>query len=157
MLARLRSGRGRRAALLAISVVAVNAAIALSDRAAELWGRTSDSINGSSEVVAEVVASTGVTRSEGDWAVHSVLWAVGAMLAVLLVSRRRHLVGVLAGFAAAGVALEILQNLLTSERSAQAGDIVGNLLGLTVGSLLGAAVLRWSAGAGGAAARGVGD
>lgn len=124
-------------------VVAVNAAIALSDRMAGMWNSTADGINSSRDPVAEVVASTGVTRSQGDWAVHSVLWGVSAMVAVVLLVRARHAAAAIMVFAATGCALELLQNLVTSERSAQAMDVAGNLMGLACGVLVGVVARRF--------------
>ena len=130
------------AVVVAAVLVLMNAAIALSDRAASLWNHTADSINTSTDVVSEIVVSTGVTTSRGDWAVHSVLWAVSGAVAVVLISRARHLVPVLAGFAVAGALLEELQGVVTTSRSGQTMDEIGNLIGLSCGIAVGLAV-RW--------------
>lgn len=130
---------GLFAAGLCAAIVVLNAVIALSDRMASLWSSTSTDINAASDVVSEVVASTGVTRSQGDWAAHSVLWGVSAVLVVLLVARRRHVVLGLTVFAGAGLALEVLQNMLATERSAELRDVAGNIAGLACGALVGLA------------------
>lgn len=123
--------------MLGVAIVALNVVIALSDRAASLWNSTANEINTSEEVVAEAVASTGVTRSQGDWAVHSVLWGVSALLVVLLVRRTRHAAIGLAVFATSGLALEALQNVVATERGAEMRDVIGNLVGLGCGTLIG--------------------
>lgn len=128
--------------MFAVMLVLANSAIALSDRAASLWNHTADSINASTDVVAEVVVATGVTTSRGDWAVHSVLWGLSGLVAVLMIARTRHLVAVVAAFAVAGPVLEELQNVLTTSRSAQTMDEIGNLIGLATGVLVGVAARR---------------
>lgn len=134
--------RRLRDAAVVACIIVVNAAVALSDRMAHLWNHTADSLNVSTDPVAEAVVSTGITTSSGDWAVHSVLWAASGLAAVLLVRRARRVVPVVLLFAVAGLALEALQNVVTSERSTQSLDEVGNLIGLGIGVAVGVLVLR---------------
>ena len=139
----------RRVVLRDISIVAgvvvVNAAVALSDRMARLWNDTADSLNVSTAPVAEAVASTGITTSTGDWAVHSVLWGVSGALAAFTIRRMRRLMPALVVFAVTGGVLELLQNSVTSERSGQGMDEIGNLFGLAVGVVVGLLARRLQA------------
>lgn len=135
-------GRRLRDAAVVACIIAANAAVALSDRMAHLWNHTADTLNSSTDPVSEAVVSTGITTSRGDWAVHSVLWAVSGLAAVLLIRRARRVVPAVLLFAVAGLSLETLQNLVTSERSAQSLDEVGNLIGLGIGVAAGVLFLR---------------
>lgn len=132
----------RRDIALVFAVVAINSAFALSDRAATYWGSVSDSLGQSSSPVAEVVTSTGVTTSKGDWAVHFVLWGVCATVAVVIMQRPRRYVPTAALFLAVAGALELLQNIVTIHRSAQWSDMAGNLAGICVGLAVGYASLQ---------------
>lgn len=119
----------------------MNAAFALSDRAATFWGTVSDSLGQSTSPVAEVVTSTGVTTSRGDWAVHLLLWCASSAAVVFFMRRPRRFVPVIAVFLIVGGTLEWLQNVFTIHRAAQLTDLAGNIAGICAGVVLGLAGL----------------
>lgn len=131
----------RRDIALFVGVTAVNTAFALSDRAATFWGGVSDSLGQSKSPVAEVITSTGVTTSRGDWAVHLLLWGSSSALVVCFLRRARRYVPVIVTFLAVGGVLELLQNVFTIHRAAQWTDMAGNVAGVCSGVVVGHAAL----------------
>ncbi len=118
--------------LLLLGSLAANAAILLSDRAPGLLRRVSDRIDAGGSRAADV-ASRAHISTESDFAVHVLIWGLAAVLVGLAAwSWGSMLLGGALVFASS-VVLEAAQRTLTTTRTVQADDVVGNALGVILG------------------------
>ncbi len=131
--------------LLILGALAANAAILLSDRAPGLLSRVSNRIDAGRGARAADVARAHIS-ADSDFAVHVMIWAVGAVLVGLAAwSWLSMLLGGAALFASS-VALEAAQHFFTTTRIVQAADVAGNALGVAAGlALVTAFALVWRA------------
>lgn len=124
--------------LLSVGALAVNAVILLSDRAPGLFRRLSSRIDAGVHRAAGAAGvdvpggSVGVPQSDFD--VHVAIWAVAALLVGLAMWSWASLVMGSATVLVASVAMELAQGVYSSSRSVQFEDLVGNTLGVVIGT-----------------------
>ena len=145
--------RGLRvlALLLSLGGLAANAVILLSDRAPGLLRRVARRIDVEVDRAAgaagvDVPGSAGVPQSDFD--VHAVMWCVAAVLVGLATWSWLSLFMAGSTVLASSVVLEMAQGAYSRTRSVQFSDVVGNTLGVMVGTgFVAAFSLAWMAGA----------
>jgi len=136
------------ALLLSLGAFAVNAVILLSDRAPGLFRKLSARIDAG---VSRAVDSTGVGSPGGnvrvpqsDFDVHVLIWAVAALLVGLGMWSWVSLAVGSGTVFASSVVVELCQRTLTSARTVQLEDVVGNAVGVLTGTCAVAAfALAW--------------
>ena len=146
--------RGLRvlAPLLSLGGLAANTLILLSDRAPGLLRRVARRIDmevGRAAGAAGVdVPGSGVGVPQSDFDVHVVIWGVAALLVGLAAWSWLSLFMASSTVLASSVVLEMAQGAYSRTRSVQFSDIVGNTLGVMVGTgVVAAFSLAWMAGA----------
>ena len=146
--------RGLRvlALLLSLGGLAANALILLSDRAPGLLRRVARRIDvevGRAAGAAGVdVPGSGVGVPQSDFDVHLVMWCVATVLVGLATWSWLSLFMASSTVLACSVVLEMAQGAYSRTRSVQFSDIVGNTLGVMIGTAVVAAFsLAWMVGA----------
>lgn len=139
------------AGLLGVGVLALNAAVMLSDRApsflrrvfGDFAGRLSDRIDAGGR---PAQIATDPRLPEGDSLVHIAVWGLAIVMVGLAVWTWRGLaVGGVVVFVAS-IVVEVAQGRYTDTRVVELDDIVANGVGIVLGSLVVAACyLIWSA------------
>lgn len=144
--------RGLRVLALLLSVVAVvlNALILLSDRAPGLFYRLSLRIDAGVHVAAGAagvdVPGTTVRVPKSDFGVHVLIWVVAALLLGLAAWSWVSLFMAASTAFATSVVLELAQGRY-SRRSVEFSDIVGNALGVLIGTAVVAVLsVLWAVG-----------
>ena len=80
-------------------------------------------------------------RDSPDVVFHVLQWAVVAAVLVVLAAGRVPAVALFGGLVAVSSAIEVLQMRLSATREFERGDLIGNLAGISLGTLVGVAVL----------------
>ncbi len=142
--------RGLRvlALLLSLGGLAANALILLSDRAPGLLRRVARRIDVEVDRAAGAagvdVPGSGVGVPQSDFDVHLVMWCVAAVLVGLGTWSWLSLLMASSTVLASSVVLEMAQGAYSRTRSVQFSDIVGNTLGVMIGTAVVAAFsLAW--------------
>ena len=134
-------------ALLSVGAFAVNAVILLSDRAPGLFGRVSRRIDAGVSRAADVtgldVPGRDVSVPQSDFDIHVVVWAVAALLVGLAAWSWASLFLGSGMVLAASVVMELAQWFYTATRSVQVSDLLGNVVGVAVGTCAVAAFGLW--------------
>ena len=135
--------------LLALAAFAANAVILLSDRAPGLFRRLSSRIDAGVHRAAGAagveVPGASVRVPQSDFDVHVAIWAVAALLVGLAMWSWASLVMGSAGVLVTSAGLELAQQAYTRSRTVQFEDLVGNTLGVVIGTCAVAAfALAWS-------------
>ena len=133
--------------LLSLGAFSLNAVILLSDRAPGLFSRVSRRIDAG---VTRAAGATGldvggrnVRVPESDFDVHVVIWAVAALLVGLAAWSWMSLLLGSCMVLAASVVLELAQWIYTTSRTVQVSDLLGNVVGVLVGTGAAAAFGGW--------------
>ena len=124
--------------LLSVAAVALNAVILLSDRAPGLFRRISvridAGVNRAAGAAGVDVPDRSVRVPRSDFDVHVLIWAVAALLVGLAAwSWATLLLGNGLVFVAS-VALELAQQAYSRSRTVQFQDVMGNALGVIIGT-----------------------
>ena len=135
--------------LLSLGAFVANAVILLSDRAPGLLSRLSSRIDAGVQRAAGAagveVPGASVRVSRSDFDVHLAIWAVAALLVGLGMWSWASLVLGSAAVLATSVGLELAQQTYTRSRTVQFEDLLGNTLGVIIGtSAVAAFALAWS-------------
>ena len=125
-------------AVLALIAGAGNVVLLLSDRAPGILSQLSKRLEQGDERVARATSHADLARSE--FVVHVAVWACATIVVGFAMWSWRSLVGGSGAVVVASALLEVAQPLFTSSRSAQLEDFAANLLGVTVGFGLTAAI-----------------
>ena len=138
--------------LLSLAALAANAVILLSDRAPGLFRRLSARIDAEVQRAAGAagvdVPDRGLRAPQSDFDIHVLIWGVAALLVGLAAWSWLSLFMASSTLFASSVVLEMAQGAYSRTRSVQFSDIVGNALGVTVGTgLVAAFALTWMMGA----------
>ena len=138
--------------LLSLGAVGVNALILLSDRAPGLFRRLSARIDAEVQRAAGAagvdVTGRGLRAPQSDFDIHVLIWGVAAVLVGLAAWSWLSLLMANSTVFASSVVLEMAQGAYSRTRSVQFSDIVGNALGVVVGTCLVAALsVVWMVGA----------
>jgi hypothetical protein len=126
--------------LLSFGALGLNAVILLSDRAPGLFRRLSVRIDAGVKQAAGAAgvdvpgSSVGVPRSDFD--VHVLIWAVAALLVGLAAWSWVSLFMASATVYASSVVLELAQDAYSRSRTVQFSDLVGNAVGVLIGTAL---------------------
>ena len=124
--------------LLSLGALAVNAVILLSDRAPGVFRRLSSRIDAGVHRAAGAagvdVPGGSVRVPQSDFDVHVAIWAVAALLVGLAMWSWASLVMGSATVLVAGVALELAQDAYSQSRTVQFEDMLGNTLGVMIGT-----------------------
>ena len=124
--------------LLGLCALAVNAVILLSDRAPGVFRRLSSRIDAGVHRAAGAagvdVPGGSVRVPQSDFDVHVAIWAVAALLVGLAMWSWASLVMGSATVLVASVALELAQGVYSRSRTVQFEDILGNTLGVVIGT-----------------------
>lgn len=132
--------RGWRTVPLLLSVAAFfgNALILLADRAPGLLSRLSSRIDAGMQRAAGAagvdIPGASVRVPQSDFGVHVALWAVAALLLGLAMWSWASLVMSSTAVLVVSVALELAQQVFTQARTVQFGDLMGNVLGVVIGT-----------------------
>jgi hypothetical protein len=138
--------------LLGIGALGINALILLSDRAPGLFRRLSLRIDAGVQRAAgaagvDVPGST-LRTPRSDFDVHVLIWGVAALLVGLAAWSWLSLFMASSTLFASSVVLELAQGAYSRSRSVQFSDIVGNAVGVAVGTgLVAVFSLVWMVGA----------
>ena len=138
--------------LLSLGALAANAVILLSDRAPGLFRRLSARIDAEVQRAAGAagveVPGRGVRVPRSDFDVHVLIWGVAAVLVGLAAWSWLSLLMASSTVFASSVVLELAQGAYSRTRAVQYSDVVGNAVGVAVGTCLVAAFsIVWMAGA----------
>jgi hypothetical protein len=125
--------------LLSLGALAANALILLSDRAPGLFRRLSLRIDAgvrqATDATGVYVPLSGRVRGpRSDFDVHVLIWGVAALLVGLAAWSWLSLLMASATLFATSVILEMAQGAYSRTRSVQFADIVGNAVGVAVGT-----------------------
>ena len=80
-------------------------------------------------------------RDSPDVVFHVLQWTAVAAVLVVLADGRVPAVALFGGLVATSSAIEVLQMRLSATREFERGDLLGNLLGISLGTLFGVALL----------------
>ena len=135
--------------LLSLGALAANAVILLSDRAPGVFSRLSSRIDAGVHRAAGAagvdVPGGSVRVPQSDFDVHVAIWAVAALLVGLAMWSWASLVTGSAAVLVASVALELAQQAYSRSRTVQFDDIMGNILGVVIGTgAVAAFTVAWS-------------
>lgn len=131
--------RWRPIPFLVGAVVALpTALLMLSDRAPGWLARFTQMMASTTPRTAQAVRDSPVP--DAPFLVHVLVWAVAAALVFLVAWSWLSVVGGTVLVVAAGVAIEVAQELLSDSRTAQARDVVANLVGIGLGIGVGLAI-----------------
>jgi hypothetical protein len=129
--------------LLSLGALGLNALILLSDRAPGLFRRLSARIDAGVQRAAGAagvdVPGSAVRVPKSDFDVHVLIWGVAALLLGLAAWSWLSLFMASSTLFATSVVLEMAQGAYSRTRSVQFSDIVGNAVGVMVGTALVAA------------------
>ena len=134
--------------LLSLAVFAANAVILLADRAPGMLSRVGSRIDAG---VSRAAGATGLDVPGGevhvpqsDFGLHVVMWAVAVVLVGLAAWSWLSLFVASGLVLASSVALEGAQGVFTASRRVQLPDLLGNIVGVLLGTCVVAAVaLAW--------------
>ena len=138
--------------LLSLGALCLNAVILLSDRAPGVFRRLSARIDSEVQRAAGAagvdVPGRGLRAPQSDFDIHVLIWGVAALLVGLAAWSWVSLFMASSTVFASSVVLELAQGAYSRTRSVQFSDIVGNALGVVVGTfVVGAFAVTWMAGA----------
>jgi hypothetical protein len=138
--------------LLSLVALAANAVILLSDRAPGLFRRLSLRIDAEVQRAAGAVGvdvpGRGLPAPQSDFDIHVIIWGVAALLVGLAAWSWLSLFMASSTVFASSVVLELAQGAYSRTRAVQYSDIVGNAVGVVVGTCLVAAFsIVWMAAA----------
>ena len=138
--------------LLGVGALAANVLILLSDRAPGLLRRVARRIDVEVDRAAGAagvdVPGSGVGVPQSDFDVHLVMWCIAAVLVGLATWSWLSLFMASSTVLASSVVLEMAQGAYSRTRSVQFSDIVGNTLGVMIGTgVVAAFSLAWMVGA----------
>jgi len=124
--------------VIAVAVLLINTIASWSDRLVDLISGDGD--GGPSRLPQWLVAILEARPDTGDAEIHAAMWAVAAFAVAMAVrsTRRRNLA--LGALLAWSAIVEVLQPVITTRRSFQWTDLVGNAVGVALGA---AAVMVW--------------
>jgi len=121
--------------VLSLCSYAANAVILLSDRAPGVFRRVGTRIDAG---VSRAAGATGVDVParvpQSDFDVHIVIWGLAALLVGLAVWSWLSLLLASAAVFASSVGFELSQRVLTQSRTVQLADVVGNAVGVSLGT-----------------------
>jgi hypothetical protein len=131
------------AAVLAVASLMVNLVLMLSDRVPGVLGRLPDRIDAGEGNVSRAVSE--VRLPESDAEIHVVVWAITMLLVGLVAWSWRSLAIGVALVLVLSTLVELAQSHVTLTRNTQFGDVVANVVGVSLGLAV-AVVLRlaWS-------------
>ena len=136
--------------LLSLAAFAANTVILLSDRAPGLFRRLSSRIDAGVQRAAGAagvdVPGARARVPQSDFYVHVAIWAVAALLVGLAMWSWASVATGSAAVLVASAGLELAQQAYSRSRTVQFEDLVGNTLGVVIGTCAVAAfALAWSA------------
>jgi hypothetical protein len=124
--------------LLSLGALAANAVILLSDRAPGVFRKISSRIDAGVHRAAGAagvdVPGGSVRVPQSDFDVHVVIWAVAALLVGLAMWSWASLVMASAAVLVASAGLELAQGAYSRSRTVQFEDLLGNTLGVAIGT-----------------------
>ena len=134
--------------LLGLAAFGVNAVILLSDRAPGLFRRLSSRIDAGMQRAAGAagvdVPGASARVPQSDFYVHVAIWAVAALLVGLAMWSWASLVLASVAVLVTSAGLELAQQAYSRSRTVQFDDLVGNTLGVAIGTCAVAAfALAW--------------
>ena len=137
--------------LLSFAALGLNAVILLSDRAPGLFRRLSARIDAGVKQAAGAagvdVPGNSVRVPRSDFDVHVLIWAVAALLVGLATWSWLSLFMASSTVYASSVVLELAQGAYSRSRTVQFSDLVGNAVGVMIGSgVVAAFSLAWMIG-----------
>lgn len=135
--------------LLSLVSLAVNVVLLLSDRAPGVLSRLSSRIDAGAHRAAGAagvnVPGGSVRVPQSDFDVHVAIWAVAALLVGLAMWSWASLVVGNAAVLVASAGIELSQQFFSRSRTLQLQDLLGNVLGVTIGTCAVAAfALVWN-------------
>jgi hypothetical protein len=126
--------------LLSLGALGLNAVILLSDRAPGLFRRLSARIDAGVKQAAGAagvdVPGNSVRVPQSDFDVHVLIWAVATLLVGLAAWSWLSLFLASSTVYASSVVLELAQDAYSRSRTVQFSDVVGNAVGVLIGTAL---------------------